>query len=112
MNNKSNWNYQEFKIYLLLYACYADFELKEEERQLILTNTSNEEYNHIHKVFKNDSDFEKIESIQSFRERFFSTQKDVDMLLKDISVILNIDDDFNLLEKNFFRMLCKILQNR
>ena len=110
--NKSNWNYSEFRIYLLLYAAHADFELKEEEKQRILTNATQDEYRHINKVFEKDSDFERIETILSFREQFFPTGQDTERLIKEIAGLLNADDEFNLYERNFLLILQKILRSK
>jgi hypothetical protein len=49
--NKANWNSHDFKVYLLLYAANADFELTAEEKQLINAKTTKTEYQHVHKIF-------------------------------------------------------------
>ncbi|MCX6270958.1 MAG: hypothetical protein NTU44_07010 [Bacteroidetes bacterium] len=111
MNDKgTDWNYHEFKVYLLLYAANADFELKEEEKQKILSKATWEEYKHIHKVFEKDSDFERIEKILSFRDQFFPTEEEIGKLLTDVSELFETDDDYNTNERNFFVMLKKFLR--
>lgn len=111
-SNKHQWNYYEFRTYLLLYAANADFVVQKEEHELILANSSKKEYQHIHKIFCKDSDFERIETIQSFREQFFPKEEDVDRILSEVSVLLNVDEDINLYERNFYMMLEKILRNQ
>jgi hypothetical protein len=108
--NILNWNSHEFKVYLLLYVANADFELKAEEKQIILSKATKTEYQYIHEVFEKDSDFERIETILSYKEKFFPTEQDTEMLIKEIAELLNADGEYNLYERNFFRMLQKILR--
>jgi hypothetical protein len=108
--NKQTWNSHEFRIYLLLYAANADFELKVEEKQLILSIAKKAEYQHIHKIFESDSDFKRIETILSYRERYFPTDEDIERLLKEIMLLLKSDKEYNLYERNFIGMLHKLLR--
>ena len=109
--NKSNWNSHEFMVYLLLYAANADFELSEEEKQIILLKATKTEYQHIHKIFEKNTDFERLEIILSFREQFFPTEKGAEKIIKEVFALLNTDKELNLNEKNFFRIFKKILKN-
>ncbi len=110
IENKQNWNFHEFKVYLLLYAANADFELTKEEKQLIHSKCSKSEYKHIHNVFENDSDYDQIETILSFKDKFYPTEEDTVKLLKEINDLLIVDHELDLYEKNFFRILQKILR--
>ncbi len=109
--SRSDWNYHEFKVYLLLYAAYSDFDLAEEEKKKILANATKEEYQVIHKVFEKHSDVERIETILSFREQFFPTEKKTETLIAEVAEFLNVDEDLNLYERNFFAILQKILRS-
>ncbi len=108
--NISKWNSHEFKVYLLLHAAHADFELKEEEKQKILSKATKTEYQHVYKVFKEDTDFERMETILLFREQFFPTEKDTEKIIQEIFELLNADEEFTLNEKNFFRIFKKTLK--
>ena len=108
--NKQNWNYHEFKVYLLLYAANADFELKKEEKQLIHSKATKSEYKHIHNVFELDSDYDRIETILSYKEQFYPTEKETKKLLTEINELLIVDHDLDLYERNFFRILQKLLR--
>lgn len=105
----SNFNENEFKTYLLLYAVNADFKMQEEEKEIILSKVSVADFKHILKVFEQHSDFVRIETILSYREKYFPTEKDVENLLKSITELLYADDKFNLNEKNFLRLITKLL---
>jgi len=108
--DSSNWSFHEFKVYLLLYAAYSDFELQEEELQLILKNATKEEYKHIHKKFQAASDFEHIQTILSLREKYFPNEKEADKLLQEVWTLLTIDDELSLYESNFYRNFQKLIK--
>jgi len=111
MNEKKiKWNAHEFKVYLFLYAANADFELKEEEIHIILSKATKSEYQHIQKIFEKDTDIERIETILTFREQFFPTEKDADRIINEIYKLLNADGELNINEENFFRIFKKILK--
>jgi hypothetical protein len=109
IEDKSNWYYHEFRVYLLLYAAHADFEMNPTERQKIRSKATDKEYRHICKVFDNDSDYERIETIQSYREKFYPTPEFAEKLMKEIAALLDADEDENLYERNFYRMMRKLL---
>ncbi len=108
--NILNWNAHEFKVYLLLFAANADFELTKEEKESILLKATKTEYQHIHKIFEKDTDIERIETILSFREQFFNTEKNAEKIIAEIFKFLNSTGEFNTNEENFFRIFKKILK--
>jgi hypothetical protein len=108
----ANWNEHEFKVYLLLYAANADFHLSEEEREIILSKASQDEFKHVSKAFEKDNDFERLETILSFREKFYPTDSDIERLKKDLCELLSCDDGMNLYERNFFILLKKLLNSK
>jgi uncharacterized protein YjcR len=109
--NKNNWNAHEFRVYLMLFAANADFELTLEEKELIVSKASKAEYLHIHKVFEKDNDYERINCILSFREQYFSSEKAVEKLTKEIYELLEADGKSNVNEKNLMMGLTKLLKN-
>lgn len=110
--NKLNWNKDEFKTYLLLYAANADFKLQDEEKQLIAARISGAACKHIEKQFEKDNDFVRLETLLSYREKFFPTEQGAENLLKEISEMLFADDKYCCNEENFFKMLKKILMKK
>jgi len=76
---------------------------------MIVSKATKNEYIHILKVFEKDNDVKRLETILSFREIFFPTEKDVEKLLTDILAQLNIDEELNVNEKSFFNILSKLL---
>ncbi len=103
-------NEKEFRTYLLLYAANADFNLQEEEQEIILSNVTADEFKHVNKVFERHSDYERIETIMSYREKYFPTEEHVEKLLAGINELLFSDENFNINERIFFKMIKKLLR--
>lgn len=107
-----DWSLTEFRVYLLLYAANADFEIKEEERRMILSKATVPEYIHIHKLFDKDSDYERLNTILSYKMKYFASDHDVEMLLDDICELLKCDDEFSINESNFLNLMKKLLKSK
>ena len=69
---KPNWTYNEFLAYLLLYAANADLGVNRDEKEMLFSKVSFEDYKHIRKVFEDASDYESLQTILTFREEYFN----------------------------------------
>jgi hypothetical protein len=105
----SRFSKNEFIAYLLLYAAETDFKILNAERKFIIAHTSNKEYSHVYTMFKRDSDLEKIEKIQSYRNQYFASKQEAEELMKEALALLKTDEEYSLYEQNFNRILSKIL---
>jgi hypothetical protein len=105
----NNFTRSEFILYLLLYAAEADFKIVNTERKFIIAHTSKKEYSHVYKIFERDSDFEKIEKIQSYRNQYFASKQEAEELMKEVLALLKADQEYCLYEQNFIRIFHKIL---
>lgn len=108
--NKTNWNENEFRIYLLLHAAYCDMKLTEEEKAMIISKSLEDEYLTVRKQFEEDNDYERVQTILSFRDKYFPSTNDVDSLLKDVAVLLGCNDIVTMQERYFFKRLKQLLQ--
>jgi hypothetical protein len=61
------------------------------------------------KTFKRDTDFEKIEKIQSYRNQYFASRQEAEKLMEEVLALLKADEEYSLYEQNFMRILSKIL---
>jgi hypothetical protein len=107
---KTNWNENEFRIYLLLQAAYSDMQLSEEEKSLIISKSLEDEYQIVSKQFEEDKDYERVQTILSFREKYYPSMKDIDNLLKEVAVLLGCNDIVTMQERYFFKRLKQLLQ--
>ena len=105
----NTWTKEDFLTYLLLYAANSDFVISDEEKQFILNRVSEEEYHKIHRVFNKHSEADRSETISLLGNRFCNGEDDKCEIRKDIVKLFFADEDYSLLERNFFIAVKKIL---
>ena len=104
------WTKEDFITYLLLYAANSDFIISDEEKQFILKRVTEDEYKKIHKVFHKNNEFERSETVRFLGNRFCNDMDNKCEIRKDIINLFFADDDYSLLERNFFIAIKKILE--
>lgn len=109
--NISEWTYQEFQAFLLLYAAHSDLKISEEEKSLISSRVDKEKDKDVYKEFGRQNDFERLQTIMSFREKYFNTEADQDKLLNDLQELFMADNKFQATEQAAFWGLKKIIRS-
>ncbi len=107
---KSSWTYEDFMAYLMLYAASADLEINEEEKEMLFTKVSPEEYAHVHKIFEKKNDYERLQTIKSFKDSFYNTSPAQEKLLRDLKDMFLADEKYNSIENAIFMGLKKVLK--
>lgn len=108
-NIETHWSYQEFLVYVLLYAANADLDIKPEERELIVEKVDTTVYASIKKEFNKDNDYWQLEKIKAYCKLHLTEEEAKNRLFKDIEELLWSDGEFSAIEKSFFRALKRIL---
>jgi hypothetical protein len=107
--NVSKWSYDDFKAFLLLYAANADLVVVKEEEDILKHIVSKKRLSKLKKHYSASSDYEIIQTIMSFKEKYFATEDEKNKLLKEIKELFLADSNYSILEKNAFMALQKIL---
>jgi len=103
------WNYNEFLAFILLYASAADMQFSEAERDLILQKIDSEHLACVQSEFDKNNDFERINIISSYRQKFYNSPEKKAELLVRIEEIFEVDGAYEQTEHNLFMMLRKLL---
>ncbi len=106
----TQWKKEDLEAYLLFYCANADFVETEEEKKLIHEKVSEEVYTKMHLEFIKDNDYTRIQKIINTSERLALTIEDFNILFKEIEELFNADGEFNLLEKEIFIGLKRVLK--
>lgn len=104
----TNYTYDEFLAFVLIYAAHIDLDFTEEERLVIFANTSEEVFQKVNEDFKKVSDFEALQTIMSYKDKYYSTDKEKEKLSFAVKQVFKADGDFSKLEKlvlNFVQRL-------
>ncbi len=108
-NNYEYWTYQDFLAYVLIYAAASDFNISAEEKEYIQKRVEKDEFEKILKCFKKHSEFERIEAVKILGKKFSKDIGSKSEIRKELVKLFYVDDDYSILEKNFFLMFKKIL---
>jgi len=103
------WSRDEFRCFLLLQAAMADMEFSGDEKQLILSRIGSCALTEVKKEFDMLNDYERINVIGSYKEKFYSTAEQKAELLVRIEELFEIDGTYTTTEHNLFMMLRKLL---
>lgn len=109
--NHENWTFDEYMSFILYHAAMADFNFADEEKAALLKIVNSDKLNEIRNIHKNNSDFENIQIILFFKEKF--CKDDPDKILEVEAAIRNMfdsDGEYNLLERNMKRALDMLLK--
>ncbi len=106
----SIWTRDELIAYILLFAAHTNFEESNMERNVIISRVDMQTFSEIHGEFDLDNDYQSLKKIQEGLERHDYTAEDIDGLLNDIKYMFHSDGEFDILERNMYLFLEKLLK--
>jgi hypothetical protein len=105
-----NWDKEQFKAYLLIFAANANFSESEEEKELILSKVDAEVYKLMHREFEKDNDYQRLEKILFCVDKFGLSKDDLSQLRAEVKQVINAEGHHDELEDNMFLYLKKLLR--
>lgn len=109
MELSCNWTKNELLAYTLLYAANSNFEETNTERNVIISKVDMETFQHIHDEFDKDNDYQSLQKIQNCLKKHEYTQDDINILFEEIRNMFYADGKFDVMERNTFMFLKKVL---
>ncbi len=110
MKTTSPFNPEEFKIFIMLYASFTDYEYSASEENAIKTFAQSEKvYNKVYEHFISLSEYARLETIQNQKEHHYATKEEKQEVLRTMKQQYEVDGDFSKLEINTLRFLDKYL---
>lgn len=108
-NKLGNWNLDEFITFLLLHASYADFDFTDNEKKIVASILSEEDFNEISSVYDSMSDYKAEETILSYKGLHYPTLPQKQEMLGRMTQLFNADGDFSTMEKKLYAYFDKLL---
>jgi hypothetical protein len=102
-------SYDEFRLFLMLYAANADGNISKVEQDLMMAEFDSELYGRVKEMFTKCTDMEALELILSHKSKFLAGQADVDKVLADMVRIYEVDSGFQSIEKAVHKLFQRIL---
>ncbi|MBT8253759.1 MAG: hypothetical protein HKN00_14140 [Flavobacteriaceae bacterium] len=107
--NEVHWSKEELIAYILLFAAHSDFKESNHERNVIISKVDMNTFQRIHDEFDDDNDYQSIQKIQDALKFHDYKKEDLSALFKEIMVLFHSDGDFDVLERNMFTVLKRLL---
>jgi transcription antitermination factor NusG len=105
----SNWTYNEFLAFLMVYAAEMNMELSIEELEFIRSRTGIESITGIKAKVNSVSDAEAIEIVEDYRTRYLETPEQKQKVRHDLEDLLKAQNSPNQLEKVVVHILERII---
>ena len=105
----TDWIFDEFLAFLLIYASHVDFDFSDEEKEEIEKIVSKKIFDEVYAHFQTLTDYQALELILSYKDVYFSTDEEKETLFKEMHNLFNIDGDFSTLEKELLLFLKKLM---
>lgn len=109
MDNKINWNQEEFIIFILIHASYADMDYSDPEKDSIKSKYEEDTYNKVLEIYHTMGEYEKIQTIVEYKGIYYPTAAQKQELLSMINEQFKLDGEFSRLEKTLMIFLEKLL---
>ena len=107
--HSTNWSFNEFLAFFLIYASHADIHFSEEEEELIKETVSEEIFDAIHLEFKQFTDYQALEQILSYKDVYYSTEEEKEHLLSELHNLFHVDGEYSTLEKELLDFLKRLM---
>lgn len=103
------YSYNEFLGLLLVYISHVDMDFSEEEKDVIKKMIGEKALEKVVVDFDNMSDFQAFQTILSYKGVYFPTTEQKEELLADMKKLFLADGDYNILEKETYHFLEKLM---
>lgn len=104
-----DWNEEQFKAYLLIYAANANFEESDDEKELIMSKVDAEIYKKMHREYEHDGDYLRLQKIMAAVKSLGYSGEQLSKLREEIRQVINAEGHHDELEENMFLYLKKLL---
>jgi len=99
----------EFVGFLLLFAANMDIIIESEEKEFIKAHLTNDKFSKINKLFKKCSDNDCIELIEVNIKKYYTSDKEKEILINEVVKLLSLDEKFFGIEQHFVNSLRRII---
>ena len=107
--NNTNWSYDEFIAFMLIYIANVDIEFAEEEKALIRSNVGETTFDKMLAIYDSMSDYKAYETILSYKEKYFASEAEKNILFEKMKDLFHADADYNIMEKELLHFLERMM---
>jgi thiosulfate/3-mercaptopyruvate sulfurtransferase len=106
---QTHWTKEELVAYILLYTAHSNFEEANLEKNVIISKVDMRTFQKIHDEFDKDNDYQSLQKIIQGVEQHQYNADDLQSLFTDIKTLFLSDGTYDIMERNMFLFLKKVL---
>ena len=105
----TNWSFNQFLAFLLIYASHVDLDFSKAEKEKIKERVGQAVFDEVYTHFKHRTDYQALQLILNYRNLYFSTEDEKQLLFDEMRLIFHADGEFSTLEKDLLVFLEKLM---
>lgn len=105
----TDWTYEEFRAFAMLFAANADGHITADEENLIAQTLLPEQYARVKQCFLECPDSEALDIILSYKEKYCTLPADKERLLADMKMIYEAHNGFEQIERGVHHIFERML---
>jgi len=110
MDDPKQWSKEELLAYILIFVAHSDLEETRKEKEYILSRVDKTIYKRVEEKFNQDNDYQSIQNIIEAVKTHDYYRNDLADLFADIKLMAFADGGFDIMEKEAYNYLKKILK--
>lgn len=110
MQDPKQWSKEELLAYILIFVAHSDLEETKKEKEYILSRVDKDIYKRVEEKFNQDNDYQSIQNIIEAVKTHDYYHNDLADLFADIKLMAFADGGFDIMEKEAYHYLKKILK--
>ena len=110
MQDPKQWSKEELLAYILIFVAHSDLEETKKEKEYILSRVDKDIYKRVEEKFNQDNDYQSIQNIIEAVKTHDYYRNDLADLFADIKLMAFADGGFDIMEKEAYHYLKKILK--
>lgn len=104
-----HWTKEELVAYILLYTAHSNFDEANLEKNVIISKVDMQTFQKIHDEFDKDNDYQSLKKVIQGVDYHNYNSDDLKLLFADIKTLFLSDGEYDIMERNMFLYLKKIL---
>lgn len=110
MDVQKDLSYNQFLALLLIYCSNADYKLEKKEKNYIHGKVSHSDYRKIYDYYEGASDYDVIQTIMKYKEKYFSSDEEKNKLFSEMKDLFLSDNEFSHIEEHIYNALTAFLK--
>ncbi|MCB0594365.1 MAG: hypothetical protein H6557_06285 [Lewinellaceae bacterium] len=106
---ETNWTYEEFSTFAMLYAASVNADVEPDDLHLIRQRVDENTFDKMKSVFDQCSDIKCIDILRAYHDRYMADEASRQRLLNDVKILFEADDRYTNFERELVRMFRMVL---